>query len=405
MKRMGTLLLLALIAAACSTASQPSTVATSTSTPATAAVTTSTFTSATAAVTTSAPSTTQAPFDPPGLVGALPTGPCDGIGPTPDADEAQITFVIDERLYESNVDGTEIRCLTDGPFPTQWAGKADRLLARVDGVPAAINESGSTVLAVQGRFEGESWTRPTGTSVVGIAEDGRLVKYPIDGGPPVDLSFLDRHDEVLYHPAGTHVIVVGESAAGVYGIWLATNIGTESELLIEGTTATLSSASVSQDGLFMQFLADHGDVSHLHRIFLPDASTAEFDASIEHGTSAPLSHLVVSPFDNAELALAEGTCGADLHTVLPYWEGDVLPEFESRPIGFLPGFPARLLVAAYPDGCHADSPVDLYLVTVDQVEDPVLIVGGAHPFALPGLRVAHPDPPPPPGEFNLDDFA
>lgn len=403
MKILGSLVSLCLIAAACtSTSGDP---ATSTAPPATIADS-STTTRQEASSTTQAPSTTLGPIDPPGLVGALPEN-CDGIGAAPAPDAAEITFVIDGRLYAANPDGSDVRCLTKGQFPTQWGGAADRVLVREDGVLTAVDEFGSSTLAVQGRFEGESWTRPTGSSVVGIADDGRVVKYPIDGGDPVDLSFLARHDEVIYHPAGTHVLVVGESADGTYGIWLATNIGTEPELLIEGTTATLSFPSVSHDGLFLQFIAEHEDgTSHVHQVFLPDAGNAEFDASIALETSSPLSNLMVSPYGVGELAVAQGTCGTDLHTVFPFWpETEVLPQMESRPIGFLPGEPTRLLVAAYPELCRADSPVDLYIVDALGEDEPVLVVGGIDAFALPGVRAPLPDPPPPPGEFSFDDFA
>jgi len=399
---LGSLLSFCLIAAACTASNTTST--TSAPPPSAASSTTTVGNSST---TTQAPPTTVVDLDPPGLVGALPTGACDGIGSAPEAEQAEVTFVIDGRLYASNTDGSNVRCLTEGPFPRQWAGNGDRLLIRAgDGALAAIDESGPLPIAVRTRFEGESWTRPSGTSVVGIAEDGLLLKYPIDGGDPVDLSFLARHDEVVYHPAGTHVIVVGESADSVYGIWLATNIGTEPELLIEGTSATLSSASISHDGLNLQFLADHGDESHVHQVFLPDASSAEFDASIALLTNSSLANLVVSPFGVGELAVAEGTCGADLHTVLPYWpETEVLPGMESRPVGFLPGEPSDLVVAAYPDLCTPGSPVDLYIVDVAGAQEPVLLVGGVDAFALPGVRARLPDPPPPPGEFNFDDFA
>ena len=352
----------------------------------------------------------MAVLDPPGLVGVLPATSCDGIGPAPAANVAEIAFVIDGRLYASSTDGSKVRCLLEGPSPTQWGPAGDRLLLRrgASAAAGAVDINGDLGLAVPGdqRFDGASWTRPTGTSVVGIDNDGRLLKYPIDGGDPVDLSFLARHDEVIYHPAGTHVLVIGVSSVGAYGVWLATNLGTEKELLIESTTATLSSVSVSQDGLFLQFLADHGDSSHVHQVFLPDASEVEFDASIALDTSSALSSLVVSPFGDGELAVAEGTCGTDLHTAFPYWpDTEVLPEMESYPVGFLPDIPNRLLVAAYPERCGSDSAVDLYIVDVAGDENPVLLVGGVDQLALPGVRAPLPEPPPPPGEFNFDDFA
>lgn len=39
-----------------------------------------------------------------------------------------------------------------------------------------------------------------------------------------DISFLDRHDHAVYHPAGRHIASAGP-LAGEEGLWLATNEG------------------------------------------------------------------------------------------------------------------------------------------------------------------------------------
>lgn len=402
----GVLVVIGLVAAACSdtaatTSTEPPVSATTTTVPST---TTQATTTTVAATTT----TTPVPTTMPGFVTALSPEPCLGIGEAPLFGDWEITFVAQGALYAVGSDGGEARCLLQADdLPQAWGAAGDRLLTGggEDIDAGAVTADGDLPLAVPAsRFESASWTRPTGTSVVGIDDDNRLIKYPIDGGPPVDLSFLARHDEVVYHPAGTHVMVVGEAANGDYGIWQATNIGTQPELLVAGVTAMVFEPVVSHDGLFLYFLADHGDGSHMHEVFLVEGATNEFDSSIAFETERPLSDLVVSPW-SGDAVVAEGVCGIDLHTVVAWSHEVILPEMESKPIGFLPDSPGSLLIAAWPDGCRADVGPDLYLVELFEDSEPTLVVQGVSQFALPGVRSPLPEAPPPPGNFDFSEFA
>jgi len=143
-----------------------------------------------------------------------------------------------------------------------------------------------------------TWSRPSGTSLVWV-DDGRLYKAGSDQSVARDISFLARHDEVTYHPAGFEIATTGEAEDGTRGIWLSDNEGGDSRLIVRANEATPHEFTFSQEGRTAYFLADHGDHWHVHNIFLvlpEDNPTAnEFDVTIESESKGPLSHLVVSP--------------------------------------------------------------------------------------------------------------
>jgi hypothetical protein len=249
-----------------------------------------------------------------------------------------------------------------------------------------------------------TWSRPTGTSLIWVA-DGRLLKAGIDQPAPIDISFLARHDEVAYHPAGFEIASTGEAEDGIRGIWLSSNLGEDPRLMVRAEEATPHEFTFTQEGVTAYFLADHGDHWHVHHIFLvlpEDNPTAnEFDATIEYETQEPLSHLVVSPWDGV-WAVQEGTCGAGSRVVingtLPV--PDELAEMEAHPVGWLPG--AKLVVAAHPNGCDQTS--DIWLIDNVFQDSPsaTLLVRNVDAAAI---RAAVPDPPSALGDVSLDEFA
>ncbi len=273
----------------------------------------------------------------------------------------------------------------------------DRLLAG----DALITSSGSVPTLT---MDMPTWSRPSGTSLVWV-DDGRLYKAGSDQSVARDISFLARHDEVTYHPAGFEIATTGEAEDGTRGIWLSDNEGGDSRLIVRANEATPHEFTFSQEGRTAYFLADHGDHWHVHNIFLvlpEDNPTAnEFDATIEYESKGPLSHLVVSPWEGL-WAVREGTCGSGSRVVM---NGGLslssqLAEVDAYPVGWLPD--QKLVVAAFPDGC--DQAADIWLIddVVEGSPSATLLVGDIDAAAV---RVAVPDPPSALADINLDEFA
>lgn len=251
---------------------------------------------------------------------------CGGLGTPPR--QAEVTFVAGG-LYAVDPDG-EIRCLearVSREPGLQWGPQGDRVLV------------GDTVL-VDGRREqvsvgpSSSWSAPTGKAIVATLA-GRLVKVPVGGGAAKDISFLERHDEVEYHPAGTHVAVAGVDADGARGIWVATNTGANATPLVLGEDATaIGGLSFSRNASVLYFSAVHDGENHLHAVTV---GTSEV-TSIDTGQRA-YSDVIASPFDAHLLAFRRG---ADVAV----WDGRRIREvrIDGRPVGWLTG--DRLVVAS-----------------------------------------------------------
>ena len=269
-----------LLAAACSddtaTTTRPTTTTTTappvTTTPDT---TTTTATTTTASATTAPATTTTQPVRT-ALITSLPDGPCTGLGEPPAFGDADVTFQVGQRLYAASADGQAVRCLLEIPedeasvlFPPElrWGEAADRLILGEH----AYLASGEFITGFPA-FSTLRWTKPTGTSVLAI-EGERLLKGSIQTGAAKDVTFLARHDLAVYHPAGVEILSVGENAAGDYGIFLASNTGTNVRQVVDGTGATVTELGFLYDGFTLYFIAVHDDgTSHLHEfaLFLPD---------------------------------------------------------------------------------------------------------------------------------------
>jgi hypothetical protein len=238
-------------------------------------------------------------------------------------------------------------------------------------------------------------------------DGGRLLKAGSDDTQARDLTFLDRHDAVTYHPAGVQIATTGEVDDGNRGVWLAGNEGSNPRLIVRADEATVHDFTFNHDGRSAYFLADHGGEWHVHDIFLAlpedDPLANEFDATIRYESSRPLSHLVVSAWDGL-WAAQDGTCGSGSRVVI----GEAtlpaeLAQVEAFPVGWLPNL--QLVVAAYPDGC--DGAADLWVVDVvfegssSGSSSATLLVTDVDGAAT---RAAVPDPPAPLGDVSQDEF-
>jgi hypothetical protein len=95
------------------------------------------------------------------------------------------------------------------------------------------------------------------------------MKVDAFGEEPYDISFLADHDEVVYHPAGTHVATTGTDGDGTYGVWLATNLGEEPQLLAIGEDARrIFSLGFRHDGTTLYYAAEHDDRYDVHALRL-----------------------------------------------------------------------------------------------------------------------------------------
>jgi hypothetical protein len=328
---------------------------------------------------------------------AYPAGPCVLDGPPP---EGEATVLIGTRLYGLGADGLSPRCLFEESSTTDLSWNPP-------GTAAII---GTTAVGADFEYSppeatGLSWTHPTGSSVVAFT-DSRLWKVAVDDGTEIDITFLARTDAVAYHPAGEHILAIGTDFNGQYGMWLATNQGTEPVLLAFDEGATLSDPAWTWLGEPI-FAASHdGGTSHIHRVEL--TPEGDFDGPIVVDSDLGLDMLIPSPFDPIMLAyrtagLPGVSCVDGAHIAVSNVDvPEPLNSWTTTPIGWLPG--ERLLVMAYPDGCGSVG--DLWSFSPGFCPGSVY---GVFPVASgvdgAAARAPVPAPPPPPDFTGVIDPA
>lgn len=322
------------------------------------------------------------------------------------ASDLPVTFSTGGRLYAADASGSSVACLLD-EVPTgllAWGGEADRvLLAAVEPAADVHRYVPSAFETFIGAERGASraspllsprWSRPKGESVVYI-EDGQLLKQPARGGNVRDISFLKKHDEVVYHPAGTHVAVIGEDRDAFYGIFLASNIGGDPQPLVEVTDARrVFDLAFTHDGRSLYYVADHGTRFDVHRVGVPGGEPIDSEDALEtlDSADAVIANVFLSDFRRDLLAYQVGRCNDRVATRV-YRGGDVFDlgtDFSRRstqPAGWLKD--GRLLVLVRERGCSG--PADLYLW--DRGSKPLLFVRGVDQAAV---REKLPPPPEPP---------
>ena len=315
-------------------------------------------------------------------------GDCSGLGKVRGA---QVSFVVGGELFVARRSGTVARCILEiqSPRDLVWGPQGDRLhfgdLRRYEG---------DGVVSLDDTAESISWSRPTGRAIVYIS-DGRLMKVDAFGDQPQDISFLADHDEVVYHPAGTHIAVTGTADDGTYGLWLATNVGKEHQLLAIGEDARrIFSLSFAHDGATLYYAAEHEDRYDVHslRLALKDEEGRIRDAELGTLDSAPteMGDVVASEFTADFVAYSVGSCEEGKSTRV--WHGAVtelggeLAGLSTDPVGWLPD--GQLLVLARPSGCEGDGT----LYAWSDGEATRLIEG----VTAAGVRAVLPPPPPPP---------
>jgi hypothetical protein len=303
----------------------------------------------------------------------------------------QLSFVTGDELFVARRSASTARCVLDvpGTADVEWGPEGDRLhfrdLRRYDG---------EQIVTVEDEAQSIAWSRPTGTSLVYVS-DGRLMKVDAFGEEPAEISFLANHDEVVYHPAGTHVAVTGTADDGTYGVWLATNVGEDAQLLAIGEDARrIFSMSFAHDGTTLYYAAEHDDRYDVHslRLALQDEAGAIRDAELGtlDTTSSEMGNVIASEFDDDSVAYTVGSCDDGKRTRV--WAGSVtelggeLARFSTEPVGWLPN--GDLLVLARASGCEGEG--TLYAWRNDDTTALAANVSAA------GVRAALPPPPDPP---------
>jgi hypothetical protein len=303
----------------------------------------------------------------------------------------QVSFVLGGDLYVARRSASVARCVLEVPQPldVNWGPQGDRVqfgdLRRYEG---------DGIVALDDVAESVAWSRPTGRSIVYVS-DGRLMKVDAFGDQPIDISFLTDHDEVVYHPAGTHIAVTGTGDDGTYGLWLATNVGKDVQLLAIGEDALrIFSLSFAHDGTTIYYAAEHDDHYDVHslRLALQDEEGATRDAELGtlDSASTEMGDVVVSEFVAENIAYTVGSCEEGKTTRV--WDGSVtelggeLAGLSTEPVGWLPN--GELLVLARQGGCEGDGA--LYAWRSDQATRLIEGVSAA------GVRAVLPRPPDPP---------
>jgi hypothetical protein len=305
---------------------------------------------------------------------------------------AEVTFVSRGGLYATTPDGSTVRCIIDDVDAERiaWGGGADRVLA--DGAQTTLHTPDANV-AMGEEQQATSWSRPTGTSAISVSPDGRLLKQSTEGADAADISFLERHDEAVYHPAGTHIATVGSDDGGTYGLFISNNEGRDEQLVAVGESAKrIYNLAFNHAGDTLYYAAEHNHRFDLHSLKVTKTevgNSGTVDSRLGTLFSGPddVTKIVVSEFSSDPLIAFQTHCrtriiSGDEESPLDGSLGDD----NSEPVGWLSD--GTLLVLAYDDGC--EGPGQLFAVASGE---PTLVA--EHVDAAASRAVLPPPPEPP----------
>lgn len=190
------------------------------------------------------------------------------------------------------------------PGPFIWGPLGDQVVTDDGGIVAVGSDTGPFVI-IESLASPSTWSRPTGRSFVFVAEDAtQPTKYPVtdDVGSFVltDLP-SGSYEAIAYHPSGTSMAVSvldGEEPQ----IFLATNEGARDARVVVGVSATsFPSVAFTDEGSHLVYLSEHkGGYVQVHALDLESP-----DALLDGWRSS-------SPVDEASGLLLSGTLGGDI---------------------------------------------------------------------------------------------
>lgn len=294
-----------------------------------------------------------------------PTGADEAISctwPGKAPEQMDVTYLSGGRLFAISPEGGRRTCLlgsvqkTPGPV-LAWGPQAERVLVAPD---FAVLPSGREIAPFDTE-RGASWSKPTGKSILAVTADGRLLKRRTIAPEGVDVSFLRRHDEATYHPAGLHIISVGVDDDGTRGLFMATNQGKDVKQLVIGEDARrVYSVVAHSSGATVMFVADHGSYRDVHLLHLD---------SLELSTLYKTNDQVVGIVEPAgegpdAIAVQLGSCDGRTSAVVVHVDTNDIDRVAEpaaggsiQPVGWLPG--DELAVVVRKRGCEGSG--DLYI--------------------------------------------
>jgi hypothetical protein len=328
-------------------------------------------------------------------LGSLPSS-CGQLGPVPPGGE--VSFITGGRVYVVSPTGSGAACVGEvaAPDPIQWSPTGDAyLVAGFDSVEVHTQSGVETLTGPGDHARLQGFSRPTGANLLFISSDGTaLAKAPTNGGASKDISLLRRHDEAVYHPSGAQLAVIGQTTRGDYGIFLATNEGTEQKEIVPVTSEDeFYGLAYAHDGSALYFVADEHDSWELHAADLTNPARARPREKMLFDAPAPIAAPLVSLLSGNVIAYRQGDCDSRLATYVRDERGTRRVGAglgDTQPVGWLPD--GTLVVAASDDLCDPARKLDLYVVQEDRQS---LLVEDVDQAAV---RVALPPAPGPAGE-------
>ena len=278
----------------------------------------------------------------------------------------EITFGSHGRLFSFDPATGDVLCLARRTgIEMEWGARGDRLLTRA---PEKVAYTSGGLRRLPGDIRYETWSRPTGTSIIYVSHDfGRLLKQEVATGEVTDVSFLAQHLDVAYHPAGTHIAVAGETENGRVGVFLATNRGTQVQQIVSGHKAEqVGELGFSHDGRRLYFQAAHGDRLDLHAVELATGEEAGSmsESLVSHSLKTIFSgdkgpYYAVSPFSRRPRVLYGPCVPGEARIRMGAEEAALDPALGAiDPVGWLPD--DTVVFLAYPGRCDDFGEGDLY---------------------------------------------
>jgi hypothetical protein len=236
----------------------------------------------------------------------LPGGPCVFSAPT---QSAEVTFEVGTRLYSVSPGSGATSCLTEltvdnvGPF--RWSPAADRVLLNSVTVFDGTQALPTGYLSTNSRV---TWSYPTGKALIApaVADSHLLWRTAGQPGTRTDISFLERTDVAVYHPAGKNIFAAGQAADGTAGLFVASNRGANSRLIaqLDDPQTTITEIGPDPSGSRVYFVHGHGNGTfHVHALDFPSLALSDVTTATE-----PVAKLTVGMTANSPIAWRLGDC-------------------------------------------------------------------------------------------------
>ena len=314
------------------------------------------------AASSTAPTTTVFVSDPASpLLTALPQAGCVFADPP---GGGEITFVVGDRLFGVQPDGTGARCLVtiapDMRGEVDWSPDARRA---VIGAARLFDAAGHRATGFDPANQRVQWEYPDGLGLLGpTATNNTLVRREAGNVEArTEVTFLAQTLYAVSHPAGQGIVASGSDLRGVSGVFFADPVGDDARpLATTGDGTQIPEVAVDAGGDAVYAIVGSGSTFSVERIALADLTVLEMSSE-----ASPAGRLTVGPAAG-NVAWRVGLCNSvtelrvrdtrsgSTRSVDP---ATPLVGLSLAPVGFLDG--VRLVLTARPLGC--DGPADLWI--------------------------------------------